>query len=437
MRKHLQKILFPFLLILFFAFNFQGSPPSGWYQQFPNTDGATITDMIFTDSLNGYLVTGINGSNNSYILKTTNGGDNWTTKYTHTLPFVKVEFINSNTGFTNAYTKIFKTTNAGENWNIINLPAIFGDDMFVLNQDTIFLAMSESLTGGVFRTTNGGANWVRQLSLGSDNPTSIYFYNKDIGFAAGGVLYKTTNGGNSWFNTNQTGFGDMQFINETTGWKSYGPILKTTDGGLNWVNLPIPQKGGNIALSRVNKFYALNKDTIWGAGAVGFTASGAHFAALLYLTTDGGQTWGYQMPDTIFNTFQYTHIQFTDKKHGWAYAPQKGIHTVFGGDDTTIIVSVSQNQTELVSDFILYQNYPNPFNPVTNFKFQIPSSAFVIIKVFDLQGKEVALLLNERKTAGSYSISFDASKYNLSSGIYFYTLQTDNFKETRKMILVK
>ncbi len=432
MRKLKNILLLSSIFIITVAFNFQDNPPSGWYQQFlPNINGASITDMVFTDSLNGYLVTGIDGSNNSYILKTTNAGDNWTTKYTHTFPFVKVKFINSTTGFTNAYTKIFKTTDAGENWNIINLPSIFGDDMFVLNQDTIWLAMSESLTGGVFRTTNGGINWTQQLSLGLNNPTHIYFYNKDIGFTAGGVLYKTTNGGVNWFNTNQTGFGQMHFINETTGWKCYGPMQKTTDGGLNWVQQTLPS-GNYILQSAIISFAALNKDTLWGGGGYvqypNFTRR-----AMIYTTTNGGTNWLYQVPDTPIVVYRYNFLNFLNKLTGWAYGAYSGIHTKIGGDPLTAISPVT---SQMPQQYNLYQNYPNPFNPNTAIVYHISKAGLVNIKVYNIHGKEAAMLVNERKSAGSYELNFNAQ--NLTSGIYFYSLSIDGKPvETKKMMLVK
>ncbi|HMQ68510.1 MAG TPA: T9SS type A sorting domain-containing protein [Ignavibacteria bacterium] len=87
------------------------------------------------------------------------------------------------------------------------------------------------------------------------------------------------------------------------------------------------------------------------------------------------------------------------------------------------------------SKFELSQNYPNPFNPTTNLEFGISDLGFVSLKVFNASGKEVAILVNEVKPAGYYSISFDGA--NLSSGIYFYTLEANNFSITRKMLLVK
>ncbi|MCS7053395.1 MAG: M28 family peptidase [Ignavibacterium sp.] len=86
-------------------------------------------------------------------------------------------------------------------------------------------------------------------------------------------------------------------------------------------------------------------------------------------------------------------------------------------------------------NYNLSQNYPNPFNPNTMIKFQIPVDAFVSIKVFDVLGNEVKTLVNEFKQAGFYEIEFDGSE--LSSGIYFYKLKTENFNDVKKMILIK
>jgi hypothetical protein len=85
--------------------------------------------------------------------------------------------------------------------------------------------------------------------------------------------------------------------------------------------------------------------------------------------------------------------------------------------------------------FNLYQNYPNPFNPSTNIKFDLVRNGSVKLKVYNEIGKEVAVLLDGVRNAGSYEVKFDAA--SLSSGIYFYKLETDNSSITKKMLLVK
>jgi hypothetical protein len=87
------------------------------------------------------------------------------------------------------------------------------------------------------------------------------------------------------------------------------------------------------------------------------------------------------------------------------------------------------------STYLLQQNYPNPFNPSTTISFSIPTSEFVTLKVYDVLGREIATLVNENLSAGSYSYNFDAS--NLTSGVYFYKLQAGKYSETKKMLLSK
>ncbi|MBM4157409.1 MAG: T9SS type A sorting domain-containing protein [Ignavibacteria bacterium] len=88
-----------------------------------------------------------------------------------------------------------------------------------------------------------------------------------------------------------------------------------------------------------------------------------------------------------------------------------------------------------VSHFELYQNYPNPFNPVTRINFDIPKNEYVTLKIFDILGKEVTILVDEPLTPGKYEVKFDGS--GLSSGMYFYKLVAGTFNETKRMILLK
>ncbi|MCI0448948.1 MAG: T9SS type A sorting domain-containing protein [Chlorobi bacterium] len=85
--------------------------------------------------------------------------------------------------------------------------------------------------------------------------------------------------------------------------------------------------------------------------------------------------------------------------------------------------------------FNLSQNYPNPFNPAANIKFDIPKSAFIKLVIYDVIGREVSVLVNEQLSAGSYKADWDASNY--PSGVYFYKLQAGDYRETKKMVLVK
>jgi hypothetical protein len=109
-----------------------------------------------------------------------------------------------------------------------------------------------------------------------------------------------------------------------------------------------------------------------------------------------------------------------------------------GGGYITIINSPfvkEENEITVPEEFALEQNYPNPFNPSTTIKYSIPDNSFVTLKVYDIIGNELATLVNEERSPGSYEVSFNASEY--SSGIYIYALRTDAFTQTKKMMLIK
>ena len=150
---------------------------------------------------------------------------------------------------------------------------------------------------------------------------------------------------------------------------------------------------------------------------------------MCFHTVDGGNSWARQTI-TIPQNYNLKSIFFVDQQNGWTV----GIHgyifrTTNGG------VSFIKDETELPNEFILHQNYPNPFNPTTTINYQIPQTEFVILKVYDILGREVAILVNEEKPAGSYEVQFEGS--GLTSGIYFYQLKAGEYSETKKMILLK
>jgi hypothetical protein len=96
---------------------------------------------------------------------------------------------------------------------------------------------------------------------------------------------------------------------------------------------------------------------------------------------------------------------------------------------------IEEPKPVIPSEYLLEQNVPNPFNPNTTIRYSIPKDGYVSLKVYNLIGQEVASLINEFKTAGSYSFEFYGT--DLSSGIYFYRLISGNYAETKKMILNK
>jgi Secretion system C-terminal sorting domain len=125
-----------------------------------------------------------------------------------------------------------------------------------------------------------------------------------------------------------------------------------------------------------------------------------------------------------------THVVWTDTRHGSTN------HEIYYKQNPTGNISGIENiSLDFPEGFMLDQNYPNPFNPSTSIKYQVSSNTQVSLKVYDVLGNEVAILVNEEKPAGSYEVDFNA--VGLSSGIYFYKLQSASFVETKKMTLLK
>ena len=109
----------------------------------------------------------------------------------------------------------------------------------------------------------------------------------------------------------------------------------------------------------------------------------------------------------------------------------------FGISEVGTISSITgiEDETMMPVRYSLNQNYPNPFNPITNIEYRIPSSEVVTLKIYNLNGQEVATLVSENQNAGNHTYTFDGK--NLASGIYYYQLVAGDYKEVKKMILLR
>jgi hypothetical protein len=131
--------------------------------------------------------------------------------------------------------------------------------------------------------------------------------------------------------------------------------------------------------------------------------------------------------DTLYATGLSTNSNNSTSGDQWNWAPKKIIRVMTA---TSVV-----DENNIVNSFILDQNYPNPFNPVTNIKFSVAKAGFVSLKVFNLNGQEITTLINEYKSAGNYSSTWNAG--SLPSGVYIYQFTAGNFKSVKKMLLLK
>jgi len=158
------------------------------------------------------------------------------------------------------------------------------------------------------------------------------------------------------------------------------------------------------------------------------------------LPTPNGQLFSINLNETIDipQTIDLDPLWDADSLNVVVFVQSIGSKTVYQSETIsyqTLIVSVNDESNNIPGKFILEQNYPNPFNPATTIKYLIPFAEFVTIKVYDMLGNEIAILVNEEKPVGTYEVSFDAK--GLSSGFYFYKLQSGSFVKTKKMLLLK
>src|SRR5574338_136633 len=167
-------------------------------------------------------------------------------------------------------------------------------------------------------------------------------------------------------------------------------------------------------------------------------------------STDGGDNWTDKVlsdhrfkPKSIAggsSNYQGNYISLIsngNKLYAYWMDDFSGIYQIWSNIidiPTSIDNEVYQS---VISDYYLSNNYPNPFNPATTIDFNLPNSSNVSLKVFDVTGKEVASIINDFISEGKHSIFFDAAKYNLSSGIYFYTLAVNGYTQTKPMMLLK
>lgn len=139
--------------------------------------------------------------------------------------------------------------------------------------------------------------------------------------------------------------------------------------------------------------------------------------------------------ETYTFTYQIHPVWVDTSIYTIAFVQNDVDKTVMNAGRMGILVGIEPYINETPSKFELSQNYPNPFNPSTNIKFSLLHNDNVTLKIYDMLGKEIQVLISGYHKAGTYNVNFDGS--NLPSGIYFYTLQTSEFTQTKKMMLVK
>ncbi|MGB8319167.1 MAG: YCF48-related protein [Ignavibacteriaceae bacterium] len=421
----ISKWIIPFLILFYVSINAQ------WIKRsFPYNENLFVVRFVSPET--GWIL----GS--EHIFKTTDGGNTWSAKDSVFSVWRGLyAFDEENVIYFDYDRGIRRTIDGGISWYTADSTIKDIVSFSFINPNLVFAAGGSNDSESVYKSIDKGKTWTKIFNdyLVKDgwDFEKVSFIDSLEGWAAlyKGEIFHTIDGGYNWTFQDSTASGfydvplkDIQFITQDSGWAVGGIagisiILRTTDGGKTWIDSTNP---ANITACSLREIYMLNSKIGWFTG----TNNGPSFIAK---TTDGGNTWMDETPKDEYLGFE--SIDIVNDSIGYLVGDEGRYYTTNDGGITGIYID-NENS---VHQFLLSQNYPNPFNPTTTIQYSVPKESFVIIKVYNVLGKEIATLVSGRKPIGNYSVDFNSG--NLSSGTYFYRLISGTYTATKKMVILK
>lgn len=367
------------------------------------------------------------------VIKTTDAGEEWTLTYQNINIWMNdVQFDYNQPGVVWAAGMggvIIRSHDFGSTWHVVRpfstpdhtirgisfKPGLVGFVSFV------------GYAGTFFETNNNGATFTQRFDIPFTMHSIAYspnFLFDGRGIIAGtdGKVWNTTNGGANWIARNSNRYdylNDVVFLNpvEAMICGNNGTILRSTNWGRTWT--------ANVQYLTSQHLRSIDnygpKVTVCGDNGKIMTANDAGITFIDQLNAETRHLYGVALRG--FNVGVAVG-EIGSAAYGALF------FTSMNG-----IVGITQNGSETPSDYSLSQNFPNPFNPVTKINFALPKQGLVTLKVYDMLGKEVKTLVNEVKSAGNYTVDFNGSQ--LTSGVYFYKIQSNGFTDIKKMTLIK
>jgi photosystem II stability/assembly factor-like uncharacterized protein len=375
------------------------------------------------------------GTGGSGIFYSSDGHSGWTSKNNGLNDLYVTGFFTGSSGeiFAGTYSGVFRTSDAGENW----FPANNGiEDKHVIRivtdpADRLYILTQGQSLDALFCSDDNGDNWtsvpignndifLEWLAVDSQGNLFLSGFNSFVE----GLVFISTDGGTTWSDTALTQFSTHSFLEINNSDRLLAvfngdEFFYSDDAGTTWNTI---NTAGLPTNSTIERFTFDSGNYIYAA-----TQSEG-----IFYSEDSGHNWtakndGLPTSNGYYPSFNFLYVNPADAVYTGTYS-----HGLFTGGENPTAIDPIRN----ISDqFSLEQNYPNPFNPTTTIGFYVSERGFIKLTVYDLLGKEITTLVNEEKAAGNYTVEFDAGK--LSSGIYLYRLETGNFTQTQRMILMR
>jgi photosystem II stability/assembly factor-like uncharacterized protein len=429
----MKKLYFVFFIAVFFS----GIYAQQWVEQIQPSPQRPLWSVNAVNS-NVVWACGDLGT----VLYTSNGGLNWVHRGGGPIGTNNAYSIAAFTALTalcavnsSGYGYIYRTTNAGINWTLV----FSQSGGFINDIKIISYAMPSAFAYGnpvngkwtLLKTTNAGATFdttgLRLLQSGSEIgwPNAMALNGNNIWFGTNNYrIYRSTNGGSNWFMNSFAGQNTYAIaFNNTTGFALGDLAYYSTNSGVSWVlNVNLPGSGVfNTIVNSGSSFW-------YGRGTQ------------IYYSSNNGTNFNLQYISPSAGIYRHLSIFASAKDNifttirGWGVTNNGAISNYSDPSGIKIISS------EIPQSFYLYQNYPNPFNPATKIRFSIPSHPEgkvqeVRLAVYDIAGKEISVLINEKLSAGFYEYNWDGS--NAASGVYFCKMISGSYSGIKKMILIK
>ncbi len=387
------------------------------------------------------------GTSNNGMFRSTDYGSTWTavnnglTNHQVNALAVLKDSTNGVSIFAGTSEGIFLSSDNGANWTNIFLWSAGMSNTFVYSLAVSGMNLfAGTYNDGVFLSTDKGTTW-KEANEGLTRTGVQALAVSDTNLFAGGAgVFRSTNNGKSWTSlgmsnktirslaATQSGLGETNLYAGT----AREGVFLSTDGGINWTASNegmLKTTDGNyfdvgaLAVTGMNLFV--------GTMISNLDPSRRHHCNL-FLSSNNGTCWT-EVDSGLTPTEVFSLIIVPNNAGGATLIA--GTSAAAWRRPLSEVITAVESSCELPREFVLRQNYPNPFNPSTTIKYELPKSSEVRLSIVDMLGREVSVLVNERKDAGVHEVRFDG--LNLASGVYFYRMLAGDFVATKRMLVLK